>query len=270
MDRIRTIFRNPVALVGMGFATFAVALFVAGLLTGGFSLAQEGSATATNDAATPTTSDGATASPEAQSTPTDKEALRDDFLNSLAKNLGVTRDKLDAALKTTDLGMVDKALADGKITADEAAKIRARIESGNLPFFFPGRGHHGHGGFEFGFKMGANLDDIANFLGINVQDVMAALKNNQSLAQIAKDHGKSRDDLKGFLVSKVKDNLDQAVTSGRITQAEADTKLADATTRIDTMIDHQGLSAWGHGMMPKGGPDDDGQPGGTMFSPGDF
>ncbi len=280
MDRIRTIIRNPVALLGIGFATFAVALFVAGLVTGGFSLAQEGTPTkdsstatvpATKDSATPTASKGATASPQAQSTPTTKDALRDTFLNDLAKNLGVTRDQLDAALKTTGLDMVDKALADGKITADEAAKIRARIESGDLPFFFPGRGHHGHDAFKFGFKVGANLDDIANFLSINVQDVMTALKNNQSLAQIAQDHGKSRANLKDFLVSKVKDKLDQAVTDGDMTQAEADTKLADATTRIDTLIDHQGLPDWGRGgMMPHGGPDDDNQPGGTMFSPGDF
>jgi uncharacterized protein YidB (DUF937 family) len=251
----------------MGFATFAVALFVAGLVTGGFSLAQEGAPTATAKA---TTTGSATTSPEATPSDTTKDTLRDNYLNSLADNLGVTREQLDAALKTTGLDMVDQALADGKITADEATAIRDRIDSGEGFFFGPGLGHHGHEGFKYGFRVGANLDDIANFLGINVQDVTTALRNNQSLAQIAQDHGKSRAELKSFLVSKAKDKLDQEVADGDITQVEADTKLADATTRIENLIDQEGPPMRDHGMMPHGF-DDNGDPsGGTMFSPGDF
>lgn len=265
MERTRGIFRNPVALIGMGFATFALALFVAGLVTGGFSLAQEG---------TPTATAGATTSPEATpsgDTDTGKDARRDQYLDTLAGNLGVSREALDEALKQTGLDMVDQALADGKITEEEAANIRQRIESGDGFFFGPfGHGHHGHGPhFGFGYELG----DVADFLGITQANLRTALQDGQSLTQLAEANGKTRDELKAYLVSEVQDQLDQAVENGRITQDEADTKLANATEHIDTLIDREGLPdrPWGPGRMPHDLDSEDGDaPGGLMFDPGQF
>jgi hypothetical protein len=273
MDRIRGFFRNPVTLLGTGFATFAAALFVAGLLTGGFSLAQEGTPTTTQG--TTATATNGEARPEADATPdgeeTDKETRRDTYLDTLAENLGVTREALDAALKQTGLDMVDQALADGKITEEEAANIRERIESGEgfLFPFGPGFGHHGHPGFKFGFHFGVQLDDLAEFLGVDNAVVTDALRNGDTLAEIAEANGKTRDELKAHLMEDVSARVAEAVENGDMTQEEADEKLADATERIDDLIDRGGfpgphLGPWGPGMR------EDIANEGTMFSPGDF
>src|SRR3989337_2402514 len=88
----------------------------------------------------------ATATPKSSSdaTPAKKDTLRDQFLDNLAGKLGVSRADLDTALSQTALDMVDKALADGKITDAEAQRIRAKINSGDFPLF-GGFGHHGRG-----------------------------------------------------------------------------------------------------------------------------
>ena len=57
------------------------------------------------------------------------------FITDLAKNLGISETQLRDALKKTSLDGLDKAVADGKITAAEAATIRTRIESGDGALF---------------------------------------------------------------------------------------------------------------------------------------
>jgi hypothetical protein len=171
MHRIRILFKNPVTLIGTGFASFALLLFAAGILTGGFSLAQEETPTATVESqdtgtAAPSATDVADeteeASPDATEeaeTPSDqadgdnKGTLRDEFLQSLADELGISVDELTQALSNVALDMVDQAVADGRITEDEAAAVRERIASGDFPLF--PRFHHRFGpGHHFGFGCG--------------------------------------------------------------------------------------------------------------------
>lgn len=187
----------------------------------------------------------------------DKTELKDNYLDTLAGNLGVSREDLDAALRQTGLDLLDQAVADGRITEDEAAKIRERIESGEglFPFF----GHHG--GFRHGFMVGAKLDDIASFLGVDLNVVTQGLQDGQSLAQIGEAHGKSRDELKGFMLSKLDERLSQAVADGTITQERADEVRSNADARIDEMIDRAGMPFPGHdlpGHRPFGPEMDDG------------
>ena len=78
------------------------------------------------------------------------EAMQAKYLNSLASNLGVSVDALKAANLKTQLAMVDQAVADGKLTADQATQLKTRItESGGAHLGGPGpRGMHGPGGHE--------------------------------------------------------------------------------------------------------------------------
>ena len=72
------------------------------------------------------------------------------FITELAKNLGITEDALKAAIKTTSLAQVDKALAAGTITQAQADEAKARIEAGTGGLFGfgggPGGGHVGPSG----------------------------------------------------------------------------------------------------------------------------
>jgi len=84
---------------------------------------------------------------------------------------------------------------------------------------------------------------------MNATDLQTALRNGQTLAQVAQAHGKSTADLKTFLTNELKTRLDQQVASGKITSQQETTALANASTRIDQQI---------NGTFPKNA----GRPGG--------
>lgn len=181
-----------------------------------------------------------------QPTPTPPAAQQraqrmDEFLNRLAQNLGVTPERLRDAIRQTALQEVDAAVARGELTTQQAQAIKDRINAGDFgPLGFgPGRGRGGPR------PMAAHAD-IAQFLGITPEQLRAEL-NGQSLAQVAQAHGKSRDQLIQFLVSNAQQRLNEAVQAGRLTQQQADQRLADLRARIEQMIDrvHQPRSRQG-------------------------
>lgn len=236
----------------------AVVLALAGTAAG-IVAAQTGGSTpaATEDKATSTPSGDSSTPNDASGDTTDKDTRRDEYLDALAANLGVSRDALDSALTDTALEMVDKAVADGKITQDEADNIKERINSSEFPpFGFKlGFGHGFEMGFDRGFHIGVKLDDLANFLGVDIATIHEGMKNGQSLGQIAEANGKSRDELKAHLTSNVEEKLSQAVTDGNITQAQADEKLQNFTDNLDEMIDRAGpIFRGGPGFHHRGGP----------------
>ncbi len=187
---------------------------------------------------------GGTSTPSVSATPGQKQQQLNDFLDKLATNLGISTDTLKSALTKTETQMLDQAVANGKLTQAQADKIKARIESGNGPIFpFLGRGH-GKGEREF-LERGDIVKQTAGFLGIDRQAVVDALKNNQSLAQVAQDHGKTADELSGYLYDQLKTQLDQAVTNNKITQDRENTVLGKAKDRINTAINKTGLGRWG-------------------------
>ncbi|OGO50974.1 MAG: hypothetical protein A2148_03045 [Chloroflexi bacterium RBG_16_68_14] len=242
-----SIFKKPIPLASAVLAAFVVAVLVAGFAAGGFSLAQE-------DEATPTVEAGETPAVD------EKESLREEFLSRLAENLGISVEKLEQALSQTALGLVDQALADGRITEEKATELRERIESGEGPLFphlrpHPGPHHRGVG----------VVRQVAEFLGLEPQEVFEALKSGQSLAQIADAQGSSADKLKAFLLSELEQYLAQAVEKGRITQEQADQKLEDSTARLDDLIDSTGGPGFGGPWWPHGPKEDEATPSGTSL-----
>lgn len=85
--------------------------------------------------------------PDAQGTvvtSTARAAMCDRFMQSLAGHLGVTVEKLAQAGKDTAKDMVDQAVKDGRLTADQATAAKQRIDQaqGNCAFGLGGfRGH---------------------------------------------------------------------------------------------------------------------------------
>ena len=220
------------------------------VLTGGFI-----SASASDDSATGSailTQD----SGDTQSTQdADKVARQEAYLAKVAAALGVTVDALKAALTSSSLATVDERLAAGEITAEQAADMKERIESGEALFGFrgPGGGRGHHGGI--GHGLGVSSAELMTFLGIDQATLEAARTAEKSLATIAEEAGKSRDELKAFLTAQAEESVAQAVTDGRLTQAEADEKLANFDTTLDAMIDsatHIGRHGPRSGTAPSG------------------
>ena len=94
--------------------------------------------------------------------------------------------------------------------------------------------HAGHAG---------GLDAAATYLGLTVDQLRTQLAAGKSLADVATAQGKSVSGLVDALVADLKTHLDRAVSAGRLTGAQESTILADATSRITTMVNTAGLPA---------------------------
>lgn len=160
--------------------------------------------------------------------------------------------------RATKLAETLKPLVDdGTITQAQADKVIAALQAAD-PKDRPGKG--GPGGF--GLGRGANLDAISSILGITSDELTTELKSGKSLATIAKDKGVDVQKVIDAATAKVKERLDADVTAGRLSQADADKRLVEATDRITKMVNgelpnfgdggHGGRG--GHGGPGKGGP----------------
>ena len=73
------------------------------------------------------------------------------------------------------------------------------------------------------------MSKLATFLGISQDQLKTELQAaNATLATVAQAHGKTRDELKSFITSTAKTQLDQAVTNKKLTQQQADNALVHA------------------------------------------
>ena len=169
---------------------------------------------------------------------------QDAFLNDVAKRLNVTPAALKAAFKGASDDRIDAAVAAGKITKVQGDAMKQRSAQGGLPFF--GGGPHGGGGF--GHHGPASLDAAAKYLGLTGAELHTQLESGKTLAQLAKDKGKTVDGLEKALTAETKAKLDAAVKAGRLTQAQADELLTRMTAHLDDLVNGTG----GPGMHPDG------------------
>lgn len=115
-------------------------------------------------------------------------------------------------------------------------------------FGMGGRGP-GRGGGMFG-KGGALLNATASVTGLTVEEVLTQLQSGQTLAQIAEANGKTATEVIAAARTQLEAQLAQAVTDGRLTQAQADAKLANfdatATDRMNSVHTWQPHGPHGH------------------------
>src|SRR5262245_9589419 len=179
------------------------------------------------------------------------DSSQSSFMDSLAKHLGISTEKLQDAAKAAAIDQIDAALADGRITKEQADAAKERIQSGDAPLLLGPRFRDGGPGFGFGFRAGPGFGPgpgfgfhhfgelgaaAADYLGLTEDQLHEQLFAGKSLAQIAKDKGKSTDGLKKALHDAVKEDLDAAVKAGRITQAQADQALSRFDERADDLV----------------------------------
>ena len=76
----------------------------------------------------------------------------------------------------------------------------------------------------------------AKYVGVTPQALRAELKAGKSLAEVATSHGKTAAGLKAAMLKPFQTRLDKAVGSGRITAAQAQTRLNKLSARLDKLI----------------------------------
>jgi hypothetical protein len=170
--------------------------------------------------------------------------------------------KLTAAFKTH----LDEEVASGEHTQAEAdaklAEFKTRVTEMVNKAGLPMRGGKGgHGPQKF------VTATLATTLKLTETELQTQLKSGKTLKQIADVQNVDIADVKATLKSDFKAHLDEEVASGEHTQAEADAKLAEFTTRLDDMVN--GVrpvgGKGGHGPGGKGGRGGHGHGGGHQF-----
>lgn len=172
--------------------------------------------------------------------------LMDHFLANLAAKLGIDRGTLVKDANDSLSQAVQDAEKDGKLSADQAARLLQRIQDaqsqGRPAFLGFGRGAWGGRWHRIA---GPLLKDAAQIIGVSVDDLVAALKNGQSLSQVAEAHGVSQDALVNGLADAMKKRLDQAVQNGRLTADQEAKILAQAEDRLTKLVTQPGLKFHG-------------------------
>ena len=177
---------------------------------------------------------------------------------------------MKAALLAEAKAHIDAEVAAGKHTAAEGAaklaEMTSRIDTMLTTAGLPARGPHGKGGPEG--KGGGKLMSatLATTLKLTQEELKTQLQSGKSIADVAKAQSVDIADVKTVLTSDFTAHLAEEVTSGEHTQAEADAKLAEFKTNLDTMVNRVGPAGGmkgngrgpgghrGHGPMGQGAP----------------
>jgi hypothetical protein len=178
------------------------------------------------------------------------------FLDSVAKHLGISSEKLEDATRAAAIDQVDAALAEGRITQAQADELKQRIESGEVlpffgrPFFGPPFGPFGREGGPPPFPLfGERLSAAADYLGLTESELRAKLNDGQTLAEIAEAQGKSVDGLKQMIVAAAQARLDDLVDQGELTRAQADAMLERLKANIDDLVENGHFRFRFHGPL---------------------
>ena len=178
-----------------------------------------------------------------------------------AKNIDLATVK--AALLAEAKAHIDAEVAAGKHTAAEGAaklaEVTSRIDTMLTTAGLPARGPHGEGGKGgHGGKGGPGkfmTATLATTLKLTQEELKTQLHSGKSLADVAKAQSVDIAAVKTVLTSDFSAHLAEEVTSGEHTQAEADAKIAEFKTNLDTMVNRVGPAGGmkGEGRGP-GGP----------------
>jgi hypothetical protein len=167
---------------------------------------------------------------------TDRKALLDD----VAKRLNVTPSDLQSAVQGAVSDQLDKAVADGRLTRQQADAMKQRLKDpGALPLFGGGRrfgfAHPGRLGPGRGLLFGGP-DAAAKYLGLDAAALRDRLASGKSLADVAKEQGKDVAGLEQALVAAASSRLDKAVADKRITEQQRQSILDRLKSRVADLV----------------------------------
>ncbi len=193
-----------------------------------------------------------------------RDALRDgQTLAEVAEANGVAVEAVVDTIAAQMQERIDAALADDRITAEEAAEKSAGLEerateivNGEAPL---GRHHRGPG-FGHGPR-GERLEELAPTLGTDADSLRDALRDGQSIADVAEANGADVQDVIDAMIAHAEERLDEAVADGKLTADEAADKQAEIAERVEDVVNGEAP----FGRRGPGGPRGPRGPGGPGF-----
>ena len=144
-------------------------------------------------------------------------------------------------------GVFADLVEEGVLTQEQADTVEERLREARAEF-----GPRLHG------PRAAHREVLTDVLGVTQEDLMEARRNGESLADVAAANGVEAQAVIDALVADLDEHLDLAVEAERLTQEQADEKLAEGTERITDMVNGD-LEPGDHGRGPggPGGPPED-------------
>lgn len=116
---------------------------------------------------------------------------------------------------------------DGTITQAQADAVLAALEQARPQGMGPGGGPRGRG---------PGLEAAATAIGIDASALPTELESGKTIAEVAADNGVGVQTVVDAIVADIRSHLAEAVENGRLTQAEADERTADAEERATAMV----------------------------------
>ncbi len=174
-------------------------------------------------------------------------------LEELAEQQGVTVEAVNDAVQAVYAEGVANAAADGAITQEQADELLTRLE--NNPRLGVGRPRHGHRGNRgriFGIlKDYVTREDVqaatASALGISVEELQTMHEDGTRLPEIAEELGVEMEDVEAAVKEVIAAGIADALEDGAITQEQADLML-------EKLENHGGFGAPRRGFGPGAAP----------------
>jgi hypothetical protein len=159
---------------------------------------------------------------------------------------GKNRDGLVAALTTASTTAIDKALAEKKITQEQADKAKAGLAKRIAEFV-----DHTYAKVErkavaprIEMFIGDAVSAARDYLGVPATDLMTAMRAGKSLGEIADSiPGKSRAGLITAITSTANANINKAAAENKITAEQAATLNASVTAAVTKLVDRKMTTA---------------------------
>jgi polyhydroxyalkanoate synthesis regulator phasin len=170
-------------------------------------------------------------------------------IDDAASQLGVEPSELSDALKQALKNRVDDAVDEGRLTQDQADDLKERIDADDDPLLFVRGGPHGGPG---GFGPRGHFEVLAtaaSFLGMTEAELREELQD-KTLAEIAKEQGKTAAGLVQQLVATQTKRIDEAVADGTLTEEQATELKADLDERMEALVNGE-LRGRGDGRHPR-------------------
>ena len=141
---------------------------------------------------------------------------------------------------------LDRAIADGKLSQEQAeeklseaeARITEMVQNATLEEII---GHEVEKIRKQDGKARQDrmlLDQVCQIINLDPEELHAQLKEGKTIAEIAQEHGVSRDALIETLVEHAQDRLDKAVSDGRLDEEKAAEIMTKTEDRLTKFVDN--------------------------------
>ena len=150
-------------------------------------------------------------------------------LAEIAEQQGVSRDSLKAAMTDAFNKQIEQRKTDYAANLDKLIDSELKGPEGKIGF---------------GGKL--DLTAVGTVLGLSADELKTSLADGKSIADVAKEKGVEAQKVIDAVSTSLKNEIDQAAKDGKMTQAEADKRLADVTASAEKIVNGEGFGRGDH------------------------